>query len=677
MKEKELPYFNDTLSSLKKAYQKLNNEVKVQDKSYKDLQKYMIDYKSELDKFEVYDYQQTLSMIDKQGYAQVMELEQVKKLIYSPYFGRFDFVYEGESLEDAEPFYIGRYGFRDEEGTNLIYDWRAPVCNMYYEFELGLAYYEAMERRFDGNIINKRQIKIENSQIQYVIDSSLTIQDEVLQQTLNEQANDKMKTIVTSIQREQNKIVRNESAYNMIIQGVAGSGKTAVALHRIAYYLYKYRDTLRAERIFILSPNKVFGDYISSVLPELGEQPIRSFTIDELTVNLLPAAVTFTPFETEMKEILSNPTGPLAQRAKQKANYAFVKRLQNFLSDLNSRLLKNEAISIADVIFEADYLQQRFNQYRNEPVVTRIELMVDDIIQVLKSKRGGEGKLPSKSEIKNRLTKRLLYKNPFEIYKVFIKALDENAFKFAKKNFEFNDVYPYLYVQLYFKGIKTYELVQHFVLDEMQDYTPIQYAVLAKVFECKRTIIGDFSQALLPYETISKEAFQEILPKLEYVELTTTYRSSYEIGMYAKKFMRTGELDPIARHGKEPEEIIYRSIDDMMGILQEKLTNHWRTTAIICKTEADLQFIKERMTVPFYILDGHTEKFETGVLLTTIQYAKGLEFDYVIVPLVDAGRYATDFDQGLLYIATTRAMHELTMLIDHSNPSKLLRSDRA
>ncbi len=142
--------------------------------------------------------------------------------------------------------------------------------------------------------------------------------------------------------------------------------------------------------------------------------------------------------------------------------------------------------------------------------------------------------------------------------------------------------------------------------------------------------------------------------------------------MYAKKFMRTGELNPIARHGKEPEEILYRSIDDMMKVLQEKLTNHWRTTAIICKTEADLQFIKERMTVPFYILDGHTEKFETGVLLTTVQYAKGLEFDYVIVPLVDAGRYATDFDQGLLYIGTTRAMHELTMLIDHSNPSKLL-----
>lgn len=331
----EVAYLNTVLHQLHKASKKLSSDIEDQDQNYKDLQKYMVDAKSELDKFEIFDFQQTLSMIDKRGYAQIIERERVKKLIDSPYFGRFDFVYLGDDQSEAEIFYIGRFGFADEEGKQLIFDWRAPICNMYYEFEIGKAYYTAMDRSFDGELVQKRQIKIENSKLQYVLDSSLTIQDEVLRQTLNQNASEKMKTIVTSIQREQNQIVRNDTAYNVIIQGVAGSGKTAVALHRIAYYLYKFRDTLQPERIFILSPNKVFGDYISTVLPELGEEPIRSFTLDELTRNLLPTEVTFTSFEDETRALISDPSGELAARAKIKGDYHFVEMLDSFLHDLD------------------------------------------------------------------------------------------------------------------------------------------------------------------------------------------------------------------------------------------------------------------------------------------------------------------------------------------------------
>lgn len=667
--QQEITYLQHTLHSLREALADVEAGITTKDGHYKDLQKYLIDYKAELDKFEVYDYQQSLHMIDKDGLSKVLEREKIMKLIDSPYFGHFQFQYDGD--DTPERFYVGRFGHRDTDGNTLIYDWRAPVCHMYYEFELGAAFYEVASRRFEGKLASKRQIKIEHSEIQYVLDSSLTIQDEVLQQTLNAHASDKMKTIITSIQREQNQIVRNESAYNVVIQGVAGSGKTAVALHRLAYYLYKFRDTLRAERIFILSPNKVFGDYISSVLPELGEQPIRSFTLDELTANLLPAAVTFTPFEEETKRILQSPTSALAKRAGLKANYAFVKKLQQFLTKLDGRLFKYEDISIADVPFSADYLQGRFLAYKQEPVTVRLALMTEDIVSVLKSKPG-EGKPPGKAEIMKRLKKRLLYTTPLEIYRAFMATLGEQVFLFKNKNFEFNDVYPYLYVQLYFKGMKTYELVQHFVLDEMQDYTPIQYAVFAKVFACKRTIIGDFSQALLPYETISKEAFRALLPNLTYVELTTTYRSSYEIAMYAKKFMRTGELRPIARHGKEPAELLYQSSADLAEQLAREVPNDYKTTAIICKNDADVEAVTAMLTAPHHIINGETTTFEAGIIVTTIQYAKGLEFDKVIVPFVDEAHYKTVFDRGLLYIATTRAMHELVVLVDGTNPSPLL-----
>lgn len=672
IEKEEVVYLEKTLSSLQQAYNHLSNELHVQDHKFKELQQYLVDYKAELDKFEVYDYQQSMNIIDKHGFARALEYQQVEKMLQSPYFGRFDFVYEGDNHSEAEVFYIGLFGHTSVNGETLVYDWRAPICNMYYEYEIGKAAYEAMERVFEGEIIRKKQLKVENGKIQFALDSSLTIQDEVLQQALIQQGSEKMKTIVTSIQREQNKIVRNESAYNVVIQGVAGSGKTAVALHRIAYYLYKYRDILRAERIFILSPNKVFGDYISTVLPELGEQPIRSFTIDELTTVLLPAAVSFTSFEEEMRQILQDPDGELSNRAKLKANGLFVFELEQYLEELNNKLLKNEDISIAEHIFSKDYIQSRFQAYQKEPVLVRLALMAEDFIQLLKAKYNGDGKLPSKNEIVKRLKKRLIMITPLEIYRDFMSRFGENLFKFSKKNFESNDVYPYLYVQHYFKGIKSYELVQHFVLDEMQDYTPIQIAVFSKVFTCKRTIIGDFSQALLPYETISKEVFQNIFSNLEYVELTTTYRSSYEIAEYTKKFLKSGQLNPIARHGSEPEEIYYSSLEEMITFIQENYSNKWKTTAIICKTEQALLEVKNNLKIPLTVLDGKTMNFMTGLILTTIQYAKGLEFDHVILPFVDHENYVTEFDKGLLYIATSRAMHQLTVLVDKNQPSTLL-----
>mgnify|MGYP001398707039 CR=1 FL=1 len=194
----------------------------------------MVNAINELDKFEMYNIQQTLSMIDKRGFAQVMERERVRKRLESPYFGRFDFVYQGDDLNDAQIFYIGRFGFADGAGNQLIYDWRAPVSNMYYEFEIGKARYMAMERLFEGEIVRKRQINIKNSKLLYVLESSLTILDEVLQQTLSQNTSEKMRSIVTTIQREQNRIIRNERAYHVIVQvGRVGKNRCRTASHRL------------------------------------------------------------------------------------------------------------------------------------------------------------------------------------------------------------------------------------------------------------------------------------------------------------------------------------------------------------------------------------------------------------------------------------------------------------
>lgn len=666
-------YLNTILKKLQQKLEEVSTDILKQDQSYRELQHYIVDQKAQLDKFEMLQQQQELSMIDKRGYSQTLHKDQLLKLIDSPYFGKFNFVYEGEDIEDAEQFYIGRFGFSDEDGRILINDWRAPVCHMYYEFELGSAYYEALGRRFDGKLISKQQFKIEQSKLIYTLDSSLAIQDQVLQDTLNKHTEHKMKTIVATIQREQNRIVRHDSANTMVIQGVAGSGKTAVALHRIAYLLYKFRDTLDAQHIFILSPNKVFADYIATVLPELGEEPIRSFTLDELTAIVLDNAYTFNSFEQEVKSIINQPQGELAQRTKYKANYHFVEKLNSYLEQLDYTILHAKPLHFVGYDFDEGYIASRFLAYKKAPVLKRLVMVADDIVDVLQSKRNGELELPRKKVIVQALQELLKFQNPMDIYKSFILEQDSSLFHFDGKTLEFNDVYPYLYCQIYFKGITTFEGIQYFVLDEMQDYTPIQYAVLAKIFECKKTIIGDFGQALLPFEAITKTAFEQLFVNIDYTELTTSYRSSYEIATFANRFATATRIDPIERHGEEPKLLYYSNEAEMLHSLDVYSQNSYKTTAIICKTEEDLKQLQAHFKDrPYLLLNGETKTFATGLILTTIQYAKGLEFDAVIIPYVNRTNYSNDFDRGLLYIASTRAMHQLILLNDANESSPLI-----
>ncbi|OCS86785.1 ATP-binding domain-containing protein [Caryophanon tenue] len=351
---------------------------------------------------------------------------------------------------------------------------------------------------------------------------------------------------------------------------------------------------------------------------------------------------------------------------------AFVERLQCFLADVDTTILRIENMKIADIVIEDSYIAQRFEAYHKEPITVRLANIADDMMHVLKRKRNGELKLPSKNEVVKRLKKRLAYPSAFAIYRAFIETLPKGSFYFKNKHFEFNDVYPYLYVQTYFSGMTTFELVQHFVLDEMQDYTPIQYAVLAQLFTCKRTIIGDVGQALFPYETMSLQALSTIFPRATIHRLTTTYRSSYEIATYAQQFLEEGMLQPIARHSKEVDERFYTTHAEMLQQVHNAISSTAKTTAIICKTSEDAMYISEHLQKPHHVMDGTTTIFETGIIVTTIQYAKGLEFDAVIVPFVDNTRYATKFERGLLYIAVTRAMHELTVLIDAAAPTPLV-----
>lgn len=665
------------LEKLHRAHRKIDYTIEGYNDEYMDLKKYMVDYKNEMDKIEIFSNQQMLHSIDRTGVAALKQRMQLEKLMESAYFGRIDFVYDGETIDDAETFYIGKFSFTDEEGNICIYDWRAPISSMYYDYELGSASYEALNGAIEGELIRKRQMKVAKSELQYVLESSMNIHDSVLQEELSRTADERMKTIIATIQKEQNAIVRNDHAHTLVIQGVAGSGKTSIALHRVAYLLYKFKDTLSSDRVMIISPNKVFADYISTVLPELGEEPIREASLDSLADKIMPAKYSFMSLYEQTKRCIEEPESGLAARVGFKSSLSFFASLQAFLEKRNEDLLEDKAMTIQEYEIPGSYILKRFSSYSNEPVMKRLELVAEDLLTLIKTKRQGEIKLPSKNEVIKRLKKRLRIDNALTLYKAFYDEIgQESQFVWKKSTFEFADVYPFLYCMNYWQGTDHFDSVNHLVIDEMQDYSPIQYAVLQKLFRCKKTILGDFGQSLNPFAVSDEHGFKEIFPNLQFVELKKSYRSSYEIIEFAKKFLPENAIEAIERHGEKPSVIPYQNEEEQVAQIMEALhqfkDSEYKTCGIVCKTEAQASYL-EGFLQDFQVhrIDETSAAFKEGITLCSVQLAKGLEFDSVVVPFVN-GQYQSAFDKGLLYIACTRAMHQLTLLTSVDDPSPLL-----
>ena len=273
-------YLDIIIEKLNDYLIELDKKVKLYENEFKESKKYLYENRGYMDAMEIFSNEKSISQIVSSGEFISKQKTKIESLINTPYFARIDFRYDDE--DEIEKIYIGRNAFIDKFGDMLIYDWRAPVSSMYYDFELGNASYDAPLGKVEGEITLKRQFKITKSKMDYVLESALSIGDEVLQRELSNTSDQRMKNIVATIQKEQNRIIRNERTDTLIIQGVAGSGKTSIALHRVAYFLYKYREYLSAENVVVISPNKVFADYISNVLPELGEEPIIQLDIEDI-----------------------------------------------------------------------------------------------------------------------------------------------------------------------------------------------------------------------------------------------------------------------------------------------------------------------------------------------------------------------------------------------------------
>lgn len=674
----------DEIKYLSKIIDKLNLNLAQQEQiigsysaSISESKSYLWENIYELDPAEIASNKQAISQTINNAEFSLEAKRKILKLIKSPYFARIDFKYDGETKE--EPIYIGIYSLSDEESFSLlIYDWRAPISSMFYDFEKGAASYDAPAGKMTGEIGLKRQYKISNGQLEYMLESSLNINDEILQKELSKTSDMKMQNIVQTIQRDQNKIIRNTSSEVLIIQGAAGSGKTSIALHRVAYLLYKYKDTLKSKNVLIISPNKIFSDYISTVLPELGEEKILEVSMEDIAKNELGKSFKFERFYEQIAGLLEKTDIDYISRIQYKASLEIVEKMDEYVKHITERYFTPKNIKLGDYTVESDFIFSRYSSYTRYTVKERIDNVIEDVIDKIESEKNCRIKNATETQITEIITSMFKTFNLLELYEDFYKYIgkEELFFLGKRKKLEYADVFPLIYLKMHVIGCKDFSYIKHLVVDEMQDYSPIQYAVISKMFKCKKTILGDKFQSVNLYSSSSKELINDMFPKSDILELSKSYRSTYEITNFAQEISRNENLVAIERHGEKPGLIKYTDIfKEILKLIGKFKEANYHSLGIICKTQKQAKkliyqldevnirlLLRVAGNIEINLLDEDSTEFTSGIVVTTPYIAKGLEFDQVIIIDGDDLNYATEMDKGMLYIGCTRAMHKLDVL---------------
>jgi DNA helicase-2/ATP-dependent DNA helicase PcrA len=645
-------------------------------------------------------------------------LNRLEKMYQNPYFGRIDFIEQDE--ENTEQIYIGIYNLSSNNTSDiLVYDWRTPIASMFYDYEVGSCSYSCPAGLISGQMSLKRQYKIENQNMIYMFDSSLRINDEMLQEILGKSTDSRMKTIVTSIQREQNSIIRNDQNKILIVQGSAGSGKTSIALHRVAYLLYKHRETIKSENILILSPNHVFEEYISNVLPELGEENVERSTFADFFVNVIDTKYKLETSIEQMEAILSADFDPIRMACIQfKTSFAFLNILKKYVASIENgtSMAFNDLIFDGQLIISANDIYQLFNNETiNIPFSKRLQKLGLRLLYLLEPYQEARTQEISESDIfdGNELSdnekksiiaqqvesefesikKEIAQMTAFDIHQLYT-DLFKNIASFTdpadKMKYEglsslssytlsqlmdstlnYEDMAPILFLKTTLDTVTDTKSIKHVIIDEAQDYTPIQYEVFKSAFgHCNMTILGDLNQSINAYMNIgSFDMISDIFNKKDTssITLSKSYRSTKQIANFCNALLtKQNNTEQLNRQGCKPNIIkVDRSngcqkIADHISTLQNK---GYKLIAVICKTARECEDLYTSLSayIDICLISKQKELYPGGVIIIPSYLAKGLEFDAVIISSIENDDFSKEEDRKLLYTVCTRALHELNL----------------
>ena len=662
-------FLKEITDCLQQKIKELDEDLSAGQQEIKNMHEYYWENYTEMDEYgyENYDNQQALLHQAHANEEKLSKRKRLTKMLESPFFGRVDFRYDGE--EESETFYIGIGNFAPRAGMRpLIYDWRAPVSGLFYDYDRGPAAYDAPGGRMEGEITSKWQYKIKNGHMIYSFESDTKIDDEILKQELGSGGDVQLKNIVRTIQKEQNAIIRNTEDRILAIQGAAGSGKTSVALHRIAYLLYHDRENLKAANILILSPNNAFSDYISHILPELGEEHIQEMSFDLFAYKELKEVANdcedrYDYLEKKMKFQDSE----WEIRFKEKQSASFIGQMEGFLA-----MLEEDLVNIRSFTFkgfhktEEEIIHLFYFKFQTVPLLARLDAVMEYLIDEYETLRGKNISEEDMEALRETFQKMYVTTDLYEIYGWLLKDCGypelSNA-EYERRKLEYEDVFPMLYLKYRLKGSRKHKNIKHLVIDEMQDYSYLQYSILSMLFHCRMTILGDRAQTMdSECQDVTKFLPKIFGRKIRKIVMNKSYRNTLEIAEYAER-IRGGEgLELFQRHGKEVEEFHGLSMEEMLENIEKQVKSsnaQYETAAVITMNESDAydiyRLLKNRQ-LPVSYMERDTSVFKKGMTVTTFYLAKGLEFDQVFAVL---GRETNPLYKQAKYISATRALHEL------------------
>lgn len=663
----------------------------------KDVADYILEYRKKFieeyrdDEDKVMEYFDHERYVKEEMYRTIdRKLAEFTKLKESPYFGKVNFEDNGY----AEQIYVGRYGLTPEGSFDAaVVDWRAPVASLFYKGTLGETSYKSPDGEVPVDILARRQIMIKKGKLEGFFESDVDVKDDILQMILSSNAGEKLKDIVMTIQKEQDEIIREERMKVVVVNGVAGSGKTTIALHRVAYLLYNFREQL-GDKVLILGPNDIFIDYIRDVLPTLGESNVNQQTFAHFAMNEIGLNESVVDFTAYLEEVLKG-NEEVINEIKYKAGEEFIAVLDKKCEELENNYFEFEPVKFFDEeVVSLDEINELFEKhYKYMPLFRRSQKIKRVIISKLKDKRDElvrnlnaevKDKLASLSEeqlaieqnnieFQRRLRVREIVgelmvqkdnlahwidnKNIVDIYKEFTNT----------EQLSYLDLPAILYMMIKLDGKKTKHDIKHIVIDEAQDYSMLQFIVLKELTGCRSyTIVGDANQRLIKVE---EEPAMLKLKSLfggfvKNYALNKSYRSTFQIMEYASKLLDENAIVPFVRKGKyDVEEVNINDKDDLIDTILETLEDYddenYDNIAIITKDKEDLKKIAPELKkfTKLLAFDREEVMYRGGKVIVPSYYAKGLEFDGVIIVNFD-----DKTDDLVKYIMTTRALHRLKVI---------------
>ncbi|EJT5925131.1 ATP-dependent DNA helicase [Clostridium perfringens] len=650
------------------------------------------EYKDDEDKLiEYFDHEryvkeQAFTTIDK-------KLKELTILKESPYFGRVTF--NDLEFDQKDTLYVGRFGVTPEGSYEpVIVDWRAPVASLFYHGSLGEASYTSPDGPIKCDIEGRRQIIVKKGELKGVFDSAIDVKDDILQMVLSNNSSDKLKDVIMTIQQEQDEIIRKERTSNIVVNGVAGSGKTTIALHRVAYLLYNYRKELE-DKVLILGPNGIFMEYISQVLPSLGEVGVKQETFASFALKEMDSELYIMSFDKYLEKILSEDK-EFIEDAKYKNSYEIIKDLDNLVKEMDKDYFHVEDVKyFGDLVISKEEIEEMFNKhYEYMPLFRRSEKIKRIILSKIKDKRD-EKVWELNEELrkeKEKLTpeellieeNNLEFRRKLRIREIVKEVMDSRAkldswisredvldiydrFNGNKKEYTINDLAPILYLAIKLEGKKATKDYRHVVIDEAQDYSPLQFKVVRELTGTKYfTVVGDVNQRLIKYSDLAPmmelgKIFDDVNPEI--YNLNKSYRSTYEIMEYANKYLDEDRIIPIVRHGKPVEEIELHNNEELSESIIESLKEFsnegLESIAIITRDKEELEKVYNLISNKVHLVkfDNEDVLYKGGNVIIPSYFAKGLEFDGVII--VDNGSSKDENEDLIKYIMSTRALHRL------------------